>query len=57
MKFLFDLFYKEIKYPLGRWHNCGLYFDNKYFLLKEQQKLERKLLIKFNIDPYLINKK
>jgi hypothetical protein len=53
LKFL----YKEVKYPLGRWHNCGQYFDIKYFEMKEEQKKRREEFLKNQIDPYEIYKK
>jgi len=40
------------KYPLGRWHNCGEYFNEKFIEIKLIQKHERDEMIKKNIDPY-----
>lgn len=46
-------FLKETpKVPLGRWHNCGIYFNEKYLKLKEIQKEERIKIQKEKIDPY-----
>ena len=44
--------YENIKLPLGRWHNVGNYYDEKFLYLKEQQKKKREIMKKYNIDPY-----
>ena len=44
----------DIKYPLGRWHNSGEYYDEKFLQLKEHLKKKRYIMKKYKIDPYYI---
>lgn len=44
--------FKQTKYPLGRWHNCGEYFKDKFLKLKEEQKKKRFEMKKKQTDPY-----
>jgi hypothetical protein len=46
------ILFKETKYPLGRWYNCGYYFNDRFLKLKEEQKKKRFEMKKKQIDPY-----
>ena len=46
--------YRTHRYPLGRWRNCGEYFDEKQVKLKIIQKKEREVMLKNQIDPYIL---
>jgi len=53
MRFFFlNVLWKEVKHPLGRWHNTGQYYDEKFLKLKEAQKEKREVIRKYDIDPY-----
>lgn len=49
-----NISFNEIKNPLGRWHNSGQFYNEKYLKLKETQKKKREIMKKYNIDPFYI---
>lgn len=50
---MFKTLSRSIKYPLGRWHNSGEYFNEKFLILKEKQKEIRFEYKEKKIDPYV----
>ena len=49
--------YREARTPLGRWCNCGDYYNPKLFYTKMIQKMQREKMRSENKDPYLLCKK
>jgi hypothetical protein len=52
LRFLFSFLKKEVKTPLGRWHNCGSNYDEKHFFVKQKLKESREMMKLKHIDPH-----
>lgn len=42
----------DTKYPLGRWHNCGDYYNEEHLKMKVFLKEERMKMRQRQIDPF-----